>query len=75
MDKIAIEDQLWDHIQANNKVIYGLGIMSLKSQETKCSCRSNTLQGGQSFGRVGFCGACCKVWNPFKNKEHGTYST
>ena len=48
---------------------------SLKPQETKCNCRSNTLQGGQSFGRVGFCGACCKVWNPFKNKEHGTYST
>ena len=48
---------------------------SLKPQETKCSCRSNTLQGGQSFGRVGFCGACCQVWNPFKNKVHGTYST
>ena len=30
MDKIAIEDQLWDHIQANNKVIYGLGIMSAR---------------------------------------------
>ena len=30
LDKIAIEDQLWDHLQANNKVIYGLGIMSAR---------------------------------------------
>ena len=49
--------------------------LETKSSPSKCNCRSNTLKGGQSFGRVGFCGACCQVWNPFKNKVHGTYST